>query len=474
MREFAEAKIIIDNKYYVALTLIASALVMSWPAFFNGFPLMFPDSISYIDDGARVARALFLHGILYNYTHRSHIYALGILPFHWNINPWPIVGLNALLTSYVLWLVVRSFQLRNSLIKFFGLVVVLSATTGLGWFVSIILPDIFGPFLYLVIYLIVFAWETLSRAERIAIMTIGSWATASHATHLILGFGVSGIAITVLILQRETMAQVLRATGRTAAVICLAAAATIMLHAYLYGEPSLTGKRAPFLLARVIADGPGRWYLEKHCGELRLAVCEHIHDLPQDANDILWGQNGIFVTASMPMQQRLRDEEKTVVLGAVKTYPVEELKFSLMHFWRQLHSDKLSEFTAHPWVLQVFDYVLPNAKLQYLQSRQMRRALPLNAFSLVQDWIVFVSNLIIIGGLLSGKIWNRRLAGLAAIAIFVVIANAAVTGILSNVQGRYGSRVIWLLPFLAALILFALIRRYAESQKSGSSAQSVR
>jgi hypothetical protein len=47
-----------------------------------------------------------------------------------------------------------------------------------------------------------------------------------------------------------------------------------------------------------------------------------------------------------------------------------------------------------------------------------------------------------------------RLIGLSAVVIFVIIANAFVTGVFSNVEDRYQSRVIWLLPLLA--ILFAL------------------
>jgi hypothetical protein len=50
-----------------------------------------------------------------------------------------------------------------------------------------------------------------------------------------------------------------------------------------------------------------------------------------------------------------------------------------------------------------------------------------------------------------------RLIGLSAVVIFVVIANAFVTGVFSNVEVRYQSRVIWLMPLLA--ILLALVIR---------------
>ena len=68
---------------------------------------------------------------------------------------------------------------------------------------------------------------------------------------------------------------------------------------------------------------------------------------------------------------------------------------------------------------------------------------------------------IIVWPLLLGWNWSRRLVGLAVVIIFVVIANAAVTGILSNVEDRYQSRVIWLVPLLAGvMVLECLDRRY--------------
>ncbi len=45
-------------------------------------------------------------------------------------------------------------------------------------------------------------------------------------------------------------------------MIVLAAASQFALYSYLYGRPSLNGDQPPFLTARIIADGPGRWYLK--------------------------------------------------------------------------------------------------------------------------------------------------------------------------------------------------------------------
>ena len=70
--------------------VLAGALLMTWPAFYNGFPLLYPDSMTYLGDGPAVARKIFLHQSSNYYGMRSFFYSLGILPLHWNITAWPI------------------------------------------------------------------------------------------------------------------------------------------------------------------------------------------------------------------------------------------------------------------------------------------------------------------------------------------------------------------------------------------------
>jgi len=53
--------------------------------------------MTYLSDGRVVARALFLHQLSKYYGVRSFFYSLVILPFHWNICPWPSSPCNACL-----------------------------------------------------------------------------------------------------------------------------------------------------------------------------------------------------------------------------------------------------------------------------------------------------------------------------------------------------------------------------------------
>jgi hypothetical protein len=434
--------------------VLVAALLMSWPAVYNGYPLLYPDSMSYLRQGAPVARALFLHRLAGYYGGRSLIYSLGILPFHWNVTLWPVVIFNALLTAYVLWLVVRSLQPERTSTRYLALVALLSVFTGLAWFVGWIMPDIFGPVLYLAIYLIVFAPETLSHAERRVVVLIAWWAVASHVTHLMLASGLCVLFVVVLAVRHQLTRRALRPVGTVALIVFFAAAAHVALHTYLFGEPSLNGQRPPFVMARMIADGPGRWYLRRHCPALHVEICSHSRNLPDNVDNFLWSAHGIWQSASLSQQERIRKEETPIVLGTLRAYPRAELVASAGHFWRQLQAFGLYDYDPNPWILAMVDTVLPGARPRYLRTRQARETLHEDFFTSVQDWAVGLSLfLIACWAVFARRKWSPRVIGLATIIGFVVVANAAVTGVLANVEDRYQGRVIWLVPLLAAVLV---------------------
>ena len=246
-----------------------------------------------------------------------------------------------------------------------------------------------------------------------------------------------------------------------ALVILFAAIAQLALNAYLYGESSLNGERPPFLTARVIADGPGRWYLEQHCPEAKLAICNYVHDLPDDPDNFLWGSDGIWQNADDAMGKRLRREEIPFVLATLRAYPRQQLSKSAVNFWYQLKTFDMWDLGANGWILEVFDPVFPGDRQHYLQSRQVRDALPLEFFAPIQDCTIIASLVVI--GVFAPLLWFRRptrLIGLSVVIVSMVVANALFTGPLSMVEDRFESRVIWLLPFLSGLLLLECLEHW--------------
>src|ERR1017187_1734000 len=294
------------------LVAAAGAALFTWPALLNRYPLMSPDSVSYLGDGRGIARALFLHRLGVS-AMRSEFYSLGIFPFHWNVTPWPIVAWQALLTAWVLWLTLRSvlphLAARRFVATFLILVALLSLLTSVSWYVSLPMPDILGPLLYLAMYLLVFARETLSRGERWALSALAFWAITAHSTHLMLGAGICLLLALLLLFHRPLVAGRALAIGALALLLALAVTAQLALHRFLYGHATLNGNHAPYLMARIVADGPGALYLRQHCATFDWAICSSVGHLPDNDDDFLWADGGVWAGADARTQQRLLAEE---------------------------------------------------------------------------------------------------------------------------------------------------------------------
>ncbi|MGA2807433.1 MAG: hypothetical protein ABSE87_04815 [Terracidiphilus sp.] len=441
------------------LAVLAGALMLAWPAFFNGFPLLYPDSMTYMDDGRIVARAVFLHHLSQYYGVRSLFYGLGILPLHWNINPWPVVALQCLLVAWVVYLVVRSISPRRTVARYLIVVALLSLLTSAGWYAAFIMPDILGPVLYLSIYLLVFAPKTLSRVERLALYPIAWWCVTAHATHLLLAAALCGLlAAFAAAFERRLFLCRLKAIGQVAAMIALAAAAQMALNGYLYGKPSLNGERPPYLTARILADGPGRWYLEKHCPQLHWATCAELHIPLTDADGFLWAPGGPYDSGTENDKRRIENEEMPFVLATVRAYPGQQFSRSAANFEGQLMAFGLYGFDPNPWILGDFAQVLPGARAGYLRSRQANDTLPLDLLTEVQFWVIVASlGTIVLAVSFFGRRHSPQLAGLSLVTVSMVVANALAGGVLSVVDDRYGCRVIWLIPLLAGLTILDLL-----------------
>jgi hypothetical protein len=432
--------------------VLLATLFFLWPAIYNGFPLLMADSMTYLADGLPVARAIFLHQFSDYYGMRSLLYSLSILPFHWNVNPWPVIVLQSLVTAWVLWLVVRAFSTRHTVQRYLVLAALLSLLSSIAWFTCFLMPDILGPLAYLAFFLLFFARDSLSRVERIALALIACWGITAHSTHLLLAAALFLLLVLFALFDRRPFRRNLPALAEITAALTLAVLAQVALYAFLDGKPSLNGQRPPYLTARVIADGPGRWYLESHCATEHWAACGHLANLTSDADSFLWGDNAPYQTASEEEQAKFEQQDTPFFLATIRAYPCQQFQRSAANFGQQLVTFGLYDFDSSEWTLGQFDQTIPSSRANYIRSREAHDTLPLDALSSIQFWTIILSLAIIVGlALLRWRRLSRPLLGLALVILSMVVLNALLTGTLSIVDERYQCRVIWLIPLLAGV-----------------------
>ena len=80
------------------LAIAAGAFLLCWPAFYNGYPLLYGDSASYLETldprKAHWARPVF--------------YTVFLFPFHWRLWLWPTIFAQALIVAHLVYVVLRA------------------------------------------------------------------------------------------------------------------------------------------------------------------------------------------------------------------------------------------------------------------------------------------------------------------------------------------------------------------------------
>ncbi|MBV8912544.1 MAG: hypothetical protein JOZ05_05825, partial [Acetobacteraceae bacterium] len=127
------------------LSILVSAGLLLWPALLNGYPLLFGDSGVYLGDG--------IH--LHMSWPRPLFYGLFMLPLHLKTTVWPVVIAQAVITATVLHAVIRCFLPGLAAWVLIPVTAVLTTCTSLPWFVSQLMPDVFGGLMVLVLAILV-------------------------------------------------------------------------------------------------------------------------------------------------------------------------------------------------------------------------------------------------------------------------------------------------------------------------------
>lgn len=440
---------------------VATAAALLLPAIYNGFPLIFPDSGTYLQIALSSAYAI----------DRSSIYGFFLKPLVGSApgvaGLWIAICVQALLVGAVLWAAARLLakDLPGAAI-IAGLTVLLtSVSLHAGQF----MPDAFtGPTILL-------GWMAARRdptASGSPLLWLAAGAAAlMHYTHLPLLLAAAFAAIGAQMLVGLRWGDGLRRA--VAAVLIAASVAGIQLglNSVALNRTSIAPAGPLFLFARLHEDGIIQPWLARHCGDdAPPKLCVIAPQLPRSSQVLLWGGPKTPITTLVwhPADEATRwetiDAMAVANRGAIAQSPGKFLANSLAGGVRQFGA-----FAA-------FDDECPRGchdrvgGIGYTLQREMPVALPaLDASRQVTDTmpkapVRFVTSLVAIAALLmlpfaAWMCWRRREADLltliAAVAACLAV-NALLAGALSDVHERYQSRIVWLAPF--AILAFAVRR----------------
>ncbi|EYD75964.1 hypothetical protein Rumeso_02393 [Rubellimicrobium mesophilum DSM 19309] len=438
----------------------------------TGGYLVFTDTLSYISGGDiiwRMGRHLLrsLMGIreavgesaqsMVNdkgepYVVRSFAYSLFTLVAGASI--WP-AGFAILQTAATLW---ASFALigPEAITRPGRLVLTflyLATASTLPWFAVYLMPDLLAAAIVIYAAILVRRFDDLRTWQQIALGAIASFAIIAHYGHVPLAVGLFGFVLIWRGVGRRLTRRVILAG---LIPILFSPLANLSASSLVLDTPSTTPLRLPVLLARSIADGPARWYLEEACPDAALVMCEvYGKDIP-DIGEFLWGDSGI--SSLTPEQlEGIRAEESTILLSAFRRYPLEQTESLLGNSARQIVSVGTDQISVATWDEQG-DLIFAEPGAQGLRIVEA-----FDPVTVVGTWAAAAVILLLWA---MGRLGRHELELLAIVVVGLLI-NAAIFGGLSAPVDRYQSRVIWLIPALAGLFL-TTSNRVRQLHKSGA------
>lgn len=455
-----------DSLTFKLALWLALTLLFLWPAMLNGSPLLFFDSIAYLDQGrtatagalakiaglfatpgaastgagfeTAAASASFVRSITYSvFAYVSSLTLIGAIG--------PILLQSALMTWLIGLLVEPALWRHRGALLAAG--VCLAAFTTLPWFISYLTPDILAAALIICGMVVVGCLDRLGGWMRFGLLGAASFAMLSHYGNLPLGLAIAVIVLAMLLWRGKLT--VLRALV-IVLPIGIAIGGNMLASKVAFQEASAAPKHLPILLARSIADGPALWHLQENCPQKRYAICEIFDTVPANIGTLLWSKDGILNKATDEQMTRIRAEEPIILRRAFLEYPAQQSWSLVGNAVLQIGSIGTEDLRwSH--LMRTADGGFSIGPGRFEARAGLDRVSDLNIL------VTLLSIAVLLGCFVRDRLTalpQERDVVLVALAGLVV--NAAIFGGLSAPVDRYQARVIWILPLLA---LLAVLRR---------------
>ena len=233
----------------------------------------------------------------------------------------------------------------------------------------------------------------------------------------------------------------------------------------------------PYLSSRVIDDGPGWRYLQKHCATSSYLICQYgaqFSNRIRDGDAMMWARlkqnGGVYFIEDVATRKRLRDESLGFVRDSILSDIPGQIRASAWNLAKLLLAFRVdaygSEFTHTAetyrsdigWVGGTeLTNLFPNIDECNKRPNEPCGALRLS-YLRIPHYLSTLLALVFLAWQFSKRL---RPSQWATEHIFILIclgglvANASVCGILAGPYDRYQLRVIWLVPALAAAMILA-------------------
>ncbi|WP_111560051.1 hypothetical protein [Paracoccus sediminilitoris] len=461
------------------LIALVAAMLLAWPMLATGSYLIFADTPSYIRGGDIIGRMVLdmLDSISFwptggmdasavpdagtpappaedmrnergeAYVVRSFIYSLYTLVTGASVWPAGFAILQAAMTLWTLFALIGPAAASRPWVLGAGFLAVAALTT-LPWFTVYLMPDLMAAIVLIYGAILMRRFDDLRPWQRFALGAIACLAVAAHYGHGPLALGLFGLVLLWRLIARRLTWAVLVAG---IVPVMFAPLANLGASSVALDTPSVAPLRLPILLARSIQDGPARWYLQEVCPEAPLAFCEAFgDDVPTNIPQFLWDENGID-SLSPELMAQIRAEEFRVLALAFRAYPVQQTVSLFRNAALQTVKIGTEQIEVASW----------SRENGWEPSTDPYARTVLERFDTIVLYATGAAGVLLVLLLLAGRL-TRTEREVLAVLVLGHLLNALIFGGLSAPVDRYQSRIAWLFPAFAVIVLARMRSRTAD------------
>jgi hypothetical protein len=432
-------------KYFAAV--LGVTLLMLFPAIWNGFPLVYSDTGTYIASGFQ------------SFVPHDRPLAYGFILRHTSLSEslWFTVAAQALFTALLLWAYYKLFLQQAPKPKTFLILgIALAIFSTLPWYSSFLMADAFTGQSFLLFLFLCFGLNQ-NPWRNLGLVLLYWLLTATHLTHANTHLFVW--AVLLLLMTYKPIRKVI-SFKRWAAVGLIVLLNYLFLPSFhwlagnYFGYPQ---KSYYYLSSRFSENGSMKVVLDQHCPDKNWKLCAYKDSLPNNGSDFLWTDKSPLNKLNGWGQEltELKEINKAVMLQP------DLWQLNLHHFvqiaWKQIGKTAVAEEYL------VYDTLTPpgwetanhfrNELSQYLQSKQQQDT-ALAVSKPLSKWmnICLVLSLVILLLSVVSAFGSTRQNLVILLSLAAYVGNVLAVSIASE-GARYNSRLYWIFPMMAILIV---------------------
>jgi hypothetical protein len=433
------------------VTLFVASLILMSAAFWNKFPLIYPDIGTYLGSGFTPEMPIdrpISYGIFIFVT------SLG------GFSLWLTIFTQALMVAFVLRLTfdfILNGKISNTI--FIGIITFLTIFTSVSFPTSQLMPDFSTPIMLLCLLLILVK-APLNIYSRRTIYFLIILTNSLHISHILLNMILLSILFITTFFSHKyytilSKRQILQLMGFTMLGI-------------LTMLPPLSKSSHVFRMGNLVNNHILQVYLDDNCGTKNLEICRYKNEIPETFDAFVWSEKSPL----NKMGWKTSKTEFNKIITDIYTTP-KYLKMvvqsSLKNTWLQFQLNNVGEGNIHfnldaPYIMPIETYC--HAGAQFGQSKQYTSPNLVSPFLLNTHKIIICLSLlalIVYVSLLRNKYVLTPNKQLLIIGLLVsILINAWLAATLVYPHNRAGCKLIWFLP----LILICLFLNHTKKAPS--------